>query len=564
MQKLFFALSFLLASSSCLEIYGVGTTYGPFANKEQTYVPCYSANSNAYAISSLNNGLCMHSHACRYKFCNSQDAKMNLPLYSVDAKNHTDIIHAFQYAKDNDLYVSVKTTGHSYTGSSTEEGSLLVWMHNYEKDLTIHESYKNSCPASHEKYVEHDVISIGGGAVWDDVIEAVKDNYHVVTGGGRTVSAIGGWLQGGGLSFSSRKYGIGVDQAVDFEVVLTNGTVVTADACTNSDLYFALRGGGGGTYGVVTKVHYKVYPKTAITVVQYSLLASDYGKYWELISKAVAQFFEFWIEKSPDLSNDWCGGFFGPFHLHLVYCGTASEMQTKDGFFSEFTTWYNDNLDKSQMVENEWGSYPPSYVEYDSWYEYKGGAGAYQNPASTDQTGNSYNGIESMSARLMPEAIVRENGHDVLELLTSLIPYLGFVNYFLGGKINEVDTDETAVNPFLRSTIWSVFTNDDRSGQTVREFVTNDETGVCYNHHYGLEPDWRRACFGSHYDTLKSLQEKFDSDKLLNCWHCVGYQGEEKESNHKAYPINEISAASTYKSSTCIMIVLVVSSFILL
>ena len=157
----------------------------------------------------------MHSHACRYKFCNSQDAKMNLPLYSVDAKNHTDIIHVFQCAKDNDLYVSVKTTGHSYTGSSTEEGSLLVWMHNYEKDLTIHESYKNSCQASHEKYVGHDVISIGEGAVWDDVIEAVKDNF------------------------------------------------------------------------------------------QYSLLASDYGKYWELISKAVAQFFEFWIEKSPDLSNNW-------------------------------------------------------------------------------------------------------------------------------------------------------------------------------------------------------------------------------------------------------------------
>ena len=47
------------------------------------------------------------------------------------------------------------------------------------------------------------MVGIGGGEVWDDVLDHVKGDYHVVTGGGRTVSAAGRWLMGGGLSFSS-------------------------------------------------------------------------------------------------------------------------------------------------------------------------------------------------------------------------------------------------------------------------------------------------------------------------------------------------------------------------
>jgi len=83
------------------------------------------------------------------------------------------------------------------------------------------------------------VVSINAGEIWDDVLESVGDKYHVVTGGGRSVGTIGGWLQGGGMSFSSRNHGLGVEQVVDLRVVLANGTIVTADACTNSDLFWA-------------------------------------------------------------------------------------------------------------------------------------------------------------------------------------------------------------------------------------------------------------------------------------------------------------------------------------
>lgn len=141
----------------------------------------------------------------------------------------------------------------------------------------------------------------------------------------------------------------------------------------------------------------------------------------------------------------------------------------------------------------------------------------------TDPTGSSYEGVENMSARLMPDSIVRNNSASVKDLLMKVVENLGPINYFLGGNINSVPAEETAVNPSLRSSVWSLFTTSPESAQIVRDFIPNSVTGVCYNHHNSLEPDWRKACWGSHYDQLDQLKEEYDPSHVLNCWHCVGY-----------------------------------------
>ena len=353
--------------------------HGPFQNSGEEYAPCLELGSDAFKISKEHDGLCMHSHACIHEFCLA-DSQYEIPSYTVEVKTEGDISKVFAFAAENDLPLSVKTTGHSYQGSSTQAGSVMIWMQNYEKDLSIVKDYSNSCEINDSHSVTHDVIGIGGGAVWDDVIEAVKDDYHIVTGGARTVSAIGGWLQGGGLSFSSRLYGIGVDQVVDMTVVLTNGTVVTIDSCSHPDLFWALRGGGGGTFGVVTHVHYKLYPTTTIVKVEYYLGAAEwaYAVYGESILKAIEQWFDFWIEKSIDLDPRWCGGFFSATYSHLLFCGSLQEAE--ETFLNDFRDWYDNVLDKSKMVPLVWGSETPGARIYGSWYDYKGGPGAYQNP----------------------------------------------------------------------------------------------------------------------------------------------------------------------------------------
>ena len=176
--------------------------HGPFPDGYYQ-VECESLGSNAYVISSAGHGICMHAHACQHEFCRN-DYPQDLPAYILEAKDESDIQKALAFCREHDIQVTVKTSGHSYHGASTAKNSLLIWMGQFPKNGTITENYE-SCDGT----IHHGVISINGGETWNDVIEAVGPDYHVVTGGGRTVSAAGGWLMGSGLSFSGRKYGLG-------------------------------------------------------------------------------------------------------------------------------------------------------------------------------------------------------------------------------------------------------------------------------------------------------------------------------------------------------------------
>lgn len=348
----------------------------------------------------------------------------------------------------------------------------MIWMHNFPKDGSINHNYTDTCGTNHGP-----AIAIAGGEVWDDVLESVKDEYHVVTGGGRTVSAAGGWLQGGGLSFSSRQYGTGVDQALHFRVVLANGTAVDANACTNEDLFFSLRGGGGGTYGVVTHVMYQLHPLTTIVTANFFYGGLDWAFSNNPVAGIVAidSWFDFLIAKSPDLDPRW-SGFWNAGGAHLVFSGSEEDAMSTLG--DDFLDWYN-NLDKSAWKQNVFGALPPQIDVHQSWYDYKGGADAASNPDLTDQTGDAYAGIHTMSARLIPRSKVVSSPAEVKEFLWSIVSSLGTVNYFLGGNMNNVGKDDTAVHPALRNSIWSIFTLDPIDSQRVRNFVPNNETGIC-------------------------------------------------------------------------------------
>lgn len=76
----------------------------------------------------------------------------------------------------------------------------------------------------------------------------------VVGGSSTTVGAAGGWITGGGHSALSPTYGLGVDNVQQLTAVLPNGTYVVANRCQNKDIFYALRGGGGGTFGVIMEM----------------------------------------------------------------------------------------------------------------------------------------------------------------------------------------------------------------------------------------------------------------------------------------------------------------------
>lgn len=94
---------------------------------------------------------------------------------------------------------------------------------------------------------------------------ADKNGVAVVGGECSTVGLAGGYTQGGGHSALMSKYGLGADQALEWEVVTADGKLRVANRKQNKDLYWALSGGGGGTYGVVTSLTVKAYPDIPVT-----------------------------------------------------------------------------------------------------------------------------------------------------------------------------------------------------------------------------------------------------------------------------------------------------------
>ena len=89
---------------------------------------------------------------------------------------------------------------------------------------------------------------------------------------------------------------LGVDNVLSFDVVLPNGCLVTADACQNSDLFLALHGGGGRTYGVVVSTQYRLLPKKPFVYVLFVIIPGT-------TTHVVDNFIDFWVVKSPHLDQ---------------------------------------------------------------------------------------------------------------------------------------------------------------------------------------------------------------------------------------------------------------------
>jgi hypothetical protein len=103
-------------------------------------------------------------------------------------------------------------------------------------------------------------VSVGAGAIWLHVYDAVTTKAgRFVQGGGCTTVGVAGLIQSGGFGSFSKYYGTAAASLLEAEVVTADGVVRIANSCTNPDLFWALKGGGGGNFGVVTRLTLKTH-----------------------------------------------------------------------------------------------------------------------------------------------------------------------------------------------------------------------------------------------------------------------------------------------------------------
>ena len=155
-----------------------------------------------------------------------------------------DVINSVNFARSNNLLISVRCGGHNFPGNSVCDGGLTI-------DLSPMKGIRVDAA--------HGTVRAEGGVKWDEFDHETQALGLATPGGTDADTGIGGLTLGGGMGWLSGKYGLSCDNLVSVDIVTAQGQVLIANAKENPDLFWAVRG-GGGNFGIVTSFEYQLHP----------------------------------------------------------------------------------------------------------------------------------------------------------------------------------------------------------------------------------------------------------------------------------------------------------------
>jgi hypothetical protein len=213
----------------------------------------------------------------------------------------TDVQKTVRWARKHHIHIVPRSGGHSYGGYSTTSGVIVDVSRLHAISLTADGR-----------------AAIGAGARLIDVYATLAQHGRTVPAGTCPTVGIAGLALGGGVGFLARKFGLTCDNLLEATVVLADGTAVVANAHRHPDLYWALRGGGGGNFGIVTRLVFRTHP--VADVATYSLAWP-----WSDAKSVVAA----WQKLAPHAPD----GLFCVLNLNAAAGSSASPQITSAGQF---------------------------------------------------------------------------------------------------------------------------------------------------------------------------------------------------------------------------------------
>jgi FAD/FMN-containing dehydrogenase len=229
-----------------------------------------------------------------------------------------DVMECVNYAREGGILLAIRCGGHNGPGLGSCDGGMVI-------DLSRMKGVKVDPEAR--------TAQVGGGCVWGDVDHATHAFGLAAASGIISTTGVGGLTLGGGIGHLSRKYGLTIDNLLSVDMVLADGSFVTANTQKNQDLFWAVRG-GGGNFGVVTSFTFRLHPVHTVMAGPMFWAVEDAPE----VMKAYEQF----ITDAPDELN----GFFAflvvppvplfPEALHMrtvcgvVWCSTEGEERTNE------------------------------------------------------------------------------------------------------------------------------------------------------------------------------------------------------------------------------------------
>jgi FAD/FMN-containing dehydrogenase len=186
-----------------------------------------------------------------------------------------DVQKTVRWARKHKVHIVPRSGGHSYGGYSTTSGVIV----------DVSRMHAVSLAASGR-------AAAGAGAHLLGVYTALANRGRLIPGGTCPTVGIAGLTQGGGIGLSGRKFGLTCDHLLEATVVLADGTSLVVNAQHHPDLYWALRGGGGGNFGIVTRFVFRTNPATAVSTYSMEWPWSD--------AKQVVQAWQSFAPHAPD------------------------------------------------------------------------------------------------------------------------------------------------------------------------------------------------------------------------------------------------------------------------
>ncbi|KAJ0328545.1 hypothetical protein COL5a_004856 [Colletotrichum fioriniae] len=446
----------------------------------------------------------------------------NYPEFVIIAKTKAQVKAGVDFAKSNNLRLVIRNTGHDFEGRSAGAGSLAINTHNF-KDISFVDSYKG--PGDYKG----PAMTIGAGVQGYEISSAAHARnppQNVVTGECETVGVAGGFMGGGGHGPLSGNYGFGADQALSFEVLTAAGDFVTANANSNSDLYYALRGGGPGNYAVVLSVTLKTYPDTIPGAALFLNVNATTGANFEQVTKAVNKLNALGYQMVDN-------GLYGIYELYPPAIGPALHVQPIMGMnktAKQLTAVVQPLLTylDTEKIPYDFGvkEYPNYYTLFHDIFE----------PERAAQNGLTGGWVFTHDDMASNQPAIAE----AIQLALAPAPnQFGIViSHFFDPGSNEKKSESAthpkwrgatmrtmAILPQALDATWAtkLALNDLMVNTITEKFKQAGPNGLAYvNENYAFMKNWQDAFWGPIYPKLASIKKKWDPNGVFFSWSTPG------------------------------------------
>lgn len=482
------------------------------------------------------------------------DAWTSAPsAYVVRAKTAGDVAAAVRFARARRLRLVVRGGGHSYLGGSNAPDSLLIWMRDMEA-IDLHDAF---VPAG-AKAAPVRAVSVGAGCLWGRVYDEVTTRSgRYVQGGGCTTVGVAGLVLGGGFGSFSKGFGLAAASLIEAEIVTADGEVRIVNAAREPDLFWALKGGGGGTFGVVTRLTLRTHDLPQMFgAVDFTVKAKSDAAFRRLLTRFIDHyeamlFNPHWGEQVKAFVDN-------RFEVSMVFQGldqAAAEAAWKP--FADFVKASPEDFEIPEPLQvlslparNFWDadffkSFAPNAIRQDKrpgarprdfWWEGDG-----------PQVGAFWHGYHSA---WLPAGLLKVEARgglvDAWFAASRLWSVSLHLNKGLAGSSAETlsRSRDTAMNPQVLSafalaiiagegrTIFPPFaapdlaqarTRADRIGRSMAALrACAPDAGNYLSECDYFNENWREHTWGEHWPRLSAIKKRYDPDDLFVVHHGVG------------------------------------------